>query len=322
MNITLTDDEVGILLTAAVHAPSLHNTQPWRFEVHAPVIDVLLDAERSLPASDPADRAARIGIGAAAFNIRVAAAMLGHDSRVVADPDPGRPDIAARVFLGARSTPVPTLGGLYGELSRRHTYRGPLLEHAVPPRVQGRLDDAARAEGATLRWLDQDAKSRLAGLLRRTDAADLRDEDRLHERMSWIGGDGRTEGVRESALGPMPVKPALVRDLSAGFDSTHRSQAVFEQDPAIAVLCTRQEDTEAWLRAGMALQRTLLVATSYDLVASFLNQVLESTASRTQIRDLIGGRSWPQMILRVGYPAQPNHVTSRRDWRESYDHWF
>lgn len=269
----LTDGEVGILLTAAVHAPSLHNTQPWRFEV-------------------------------------------------VADPDPGRPDIAARVFLGPKSTPVAPLSGLYGELSRRHTYRGPLLDHAVPPRVRARLDDAARAEGATLRWLDQDAKTRLAGLLRRTDAEDLRDEDRLHERMSWIGGNRQAEGVQTGALGPMPVKPALVRDLSAGFDSTHRSQAVFEQDPAVAVLCTRHEDPEAWLKAGMALQRTLLVATSYDLVASFLNQVLESPAPRTQVRDLIGGRSWPQMILRIGYPAQSSHVTSRRDWRESYDHWF
>ncbi|MFI7063644.1 Acg family FMN-binding oxidoreductase [Kribbella sp. NPDC050124] len=322
MNITLTDDEMGILLTAAVHAPSLHNTQPWRFEVHGPVVDVLLDAERTLPASDPADRAARIGIGAAAFNIRVAAAMLGHESRVTAEPDPGRPEIVARVFLGARSTPVPRLGSLYGDLSRRHTYRGPLLDQPVPPRVQDLLDDAARAEGATLRWLDQGAKTQLSALLRRTDAEELRDEDRLHERLGWIGGDRRSEGVQESALGPMPVKPALVRDLSAGFDSTHRSQAVFERDPSIAVLCTRHEDTKAWIKAGMALQRTLLVATSYDLVASFLNQVLERAEPRTQIRELIGGRSWPQTVIRIGYPAQPSHVTSRRDWRDSYDHWF
>jgi hypothetical protein len=66
--LTLTDDEIGILLTAATHAPSIHNTQPWRFEVHGPVIDVLLDEERTLPVADPSGRSARIGIGAAAFN--------------------------------------------------------------------------------------------------------------------------------------------------------------------------------------------------------------------------------------------------------------
>ena len=72
----------------------------------------------------------------------------------------------------------------------------------------------------------------------------------------------------------------------------------------------------------MALERTLLVATSYDLVASFLNQVLERTTFRTRVRELIGGRSWPQTVMRIGYPAQPSHATSRRDWRESFDHWF
>lgn len=324
MNTTsvLTDDEVGILLTAAVHAPSIHNTQPWRFEVHGPVVDVRLDEERTLPAADPAARAARIGIGAAVFNLRVAAAMLGRESRVAANPDPKYPEIAARIFLAARETPVPRLSSLYGELRRRHTYRGPLLDHAVSPKVLYRLDDAARDERAQLRWLGRPELTQLGTILRHTDADDLHDEDRLHERQRWIGGDRSDDGIHESALGPLPARPAFVRNLSAGFDSTHRSQAVYETHPAIAVLSTRDEHTTAWVQAGQALQRVLLVATSYDLTASFLNHVLERTAPRRQVRDLISDRSWPQMVIRIGYPAQSTGGTSRRNWRDSFDQWF
>ncbi|WP_406047144.1 Acg family FMN-binding oxidoreductase [Kribbella sp. NBC_00889] len=318
----LTDDEIGILLTAAVHAPSMHNTQPWRFEVHGPVVDVLLDRKRLLPSEDPAGRANRIGIGAAVLNLRVAAAMLGRESRIVPDPDPNCPEVMARVFVADRRTPVPGLGSLYGELRARRTYRGPLLDQPIPPRVTGRLDEAAQAERATLRWLDADATSRLGELLRRVDEHDLHDEDRLHERLRWIGGDRSGDGIQESALGPLPTGPAFVRDLSAGSDSSHRSQAVFEDSPAIAVLCTPQEDAAAWLRAGMALERALLVATSYDLAASFLNQVLEHSPSRAAVRELVGGRCWPQMVIRLGYPAQPAHGTARRDWRDSFDRWF
>jgi nitroreductase len=318
----LTDDEVGILLTAAVYAPSIHNTQPWRFEVHGPVIDVLLDEERTLPATDPAGRAARIGIGAAVFNIRVAAAMLGHQSRVAPNPDPQHPAMAARIFLAARETAVPVLSGLYGELRRRHTYRGPLLDRAVPPKVLQQLEEAAQSEGARLDWLGQTELTQLSTILRRTDDDDLHDEDRLHERLRWIGGDRPDDGVQDSTLGPLPTHPAFVRDLSAGFDSKHRSQAVYETQPAIAVLSTRDEDTGAWIQAGQALQRVLLMATSYDLTASFLNQVLERTAPRSQVRQLIGGRFWPQMVIRIGYPAQPNGRTPRRDWRDSFDQWF
>ncbi|MFI6832623.1 Acg family FMN-binding oxidoreductase [Kribbella sp. NPDC050241] len=319
---TLTKDEVAILLTAAMHAPSIHNTQPWRFEIHGPVVDVLLDRNRTLPVADPAGRAARIGIGAAVLNLRIAAAMLGHESQLAPDPDPHHPDVVARIFLADRKTPVPELGRLYGELRRRHTYRGPMLDQVIAPRVLARLDDAAQAERATLRWLDPDETSRLGELLRRVDDTELHDEDRLHERLRWIGGDRPSDGVQESALGPLPTRPAFVRDLSAGFDSTHRSQAVFEQRPGLAVLCTPQEDAAAWLRAGMALERVLLVATSYDLAVSFLHQLLEHNTARAAVRELVGGGSWPQMVMRIGYPAHAGHSTSRRDWRESFDQWF
>jgi len=318
----LTEDEVGILLTAAVHAPSIHNTQPWRFEVQGPVIDVLLDEERTLPVADPSGRSARIGIGAAAFNIQVAAAMLGHESRIVPNPDPLHPQLAARIFLAARNVPAPSLGRLYGELDRRHTYRGPLLDHAVASKVLRQLEEAARTEGAQLHWLGRTELIQLRTLLRRADAEDLQDEDRLHERQQWVGAGRAVDGIPQSALGALPTAPAFVRDLAVGDELPERGHATYERQPAIAVLSTPAEDTAGWVRAGLALQRVLLVATSYDLTASFLNQVLERPAPRLEIRELIGDRSWPQMVIRIGYPAHSDGPTYRRDWRDSFDQWF
>jgi nitroreductase len=318
----LTDDEVGILLAAASHAPSMYNTQPWRFEVQGRVIDVLLDPERTLPAADRSGRAARIAIGAAAFNVRVAAAMLGHESQLVADPDPGRPQVVARVFLADRETPFPELGRLYGEVSERHTYRGPLLDQPIPATVRDRLDNAAEEEGARLHWLDSSAVAQLGELLLRTDAADLVDEDRLHERLRWVGGDRPHDGITTTGAGPLPVHPAFVRDLSAGLTTQERDRAVYEEHPAIAVLSVSAEDSGGWVGAGAALERVLLVATSYDLRASFLDQLLERSAARSEVRALIGGQAWPQMVLRIGYPAEPAGHTSRLDWRDSLDQWF
>jgi hypothetical protein len=196
-----------------------------------------------------------------------------------------------------------------------------LLGASCPARRSSDRDGAARAEGAELHWLEPAAVSALEVLLRQADAEDFYDDDRRRERKTWIGGDRTAEGVPERALGPQPVGPAFVRDLSAGVDSRHRSHAVYETAPAIVVLSTHDEDTDAWTRAGQALQRVLLVATSYDATASFLDQLLERPAPRAQVRGLIGGR-WPQMVLRLGYPAQSNGRTGRRDWRESFDQWF
>ncbi|WP_165550215.1 hypothetical protein [Kribbella speibonae] len=60
-------------------------------------------------------------------------------------------------------------------------------------------------------------------------------------------------------------------------------------DDEIVVLSTPDEDEDTWVRAGQALQRVLLVATSYKLAASFLDQ-LQRPAPRSQVRRVIGGR--------------------------------
>jgi len=318
---TVTENEVGILLAAAGHAPSMHNTQPWRFAINGPVIDVLLDADRTLPATDPANRLIRVGLGAAAFNLRVAAAMLGHETTLAIDPDPAVPDVVVRIFLADRKVPVAGLGSLYGELGRRFTYRGPMADRPISSRMTQRLTDAAKAERADLRWLDDDQRAGLGSIIRRADDRDVHEEDRLHERLHWIGGDREAEGVPDSVLGPLPTRPAAVRDLSAGIDVPDRGQAVFEPTPIIAVLGTADDDERAWVRAGMALQRVWLIATSYDLAASFLNQAVEYPSLREQVRTLIGRDSWPQLIIRIGYPTEGSGLTPRRPWIETLNYW-
>lgn len=313
----LTEDELGILLTAASHAPSMHNSQPWKFEVQGPVIDVLHDQARELPVADPAGRMARIGLGAAAFNLRVAAGLLGHETTLALEPDPARPAVAVRIFLGSRSVPVPGLSSLYGEISRRHTYRGPLLDIPMAPGLLRKLTETARDEHAELDWLDGRRRTELAEIIHLADEREVHDEDRLHERMRWIGGRRDGDGVPTSAAGPLPQGPAMVRDLSAGFGPPDRPHEIFEHKAPIAVLSTPVEDTRAWLRAGLALQRLLLVATSYDVTVSFLNQALEYADLRDEVRTLIGRPSWPQLILRCGYPAHGADRTPRRPWSET-----
>jgi hypothetical protein len=315
---SVTEDEVGILLTAAGQAPSMHNTQPWRFEINGPVIDVLLDADRTLPAADSANRLVRVGLGAAAFNLRVAAAMLGHETTLAIDPDPAVPAVVVRIFLSDRKAPVAGLSSLYGELGRRFTYRGPMVDQPISALMMQRLTEAARAEQADLRWLDDEQRAGLGSIVRAADERDVHEEDRLHERLQWIGGDRDAEGVPNSVLGPLPARrPAAVRDLSAGFDSPHRSQAAFEPTPILAVLATLDDDEEAWVRAGLALERVLLTATSYDLAASFINQAVEYPTLRDQVRSLIGRDTWPQLILRIGYPAEGSGLTPRRRWQDT-----
>ncbi len=311
----LSDDKTGILISAAGAAPSMHNTQPWRFEVAGGAVDVMLDADRALPAEDPAGRLVRIGLGAAGFNLRVAAAMLGYDARYAVAPDPERRDIVVRVFLGERRAPA-ALSELYPQVHRRHTYRGPMLELHVPPAVRGAVGAAVRHEGGELTWLTGASRERLLGVVLEAEVLDGYDEDRRDERARWIGGGGRRrDGVPAAALGPRPAsRPAPHRDLDP--DGPDRGTAAFEPDPQLAVLSTPSDGPEAWVVAGMALQHGLLEATSYDVSASFVNQPVEHTETRRYLRELADPAANPQLVIRFGYPAAAAGHAPRRAWQE------
>lgn len=318
-NQLLTADEVGILISSATTAPSMHNTQPWHFEVLGRVVDVLLDRSRSLPVEDPSGRLMRIGLGAATFNLRVAAAMLGQHTTFAIDPDPARPDIVARVFLSGHHGSA-ELAGLYGELRRRHTNRGPMLADGIAPAVFDLIRSAAAAEGGTLIPI---APGRLLPVLHEAASLDHDDPYRRAEREQWIGGDRAEDGIPDDALGPLPATPAdWLRDLAAGLESgDHRVTVEFEPVPTLAVLTTPADDPHDWVTAGMALQHGLLTATSFDVAASFLGQPLEHPGLRTWLKDLIGDTGRPQMIIRLGYPALTTGTTPRRAWRQTLTEW-
>ena len=316
--VALSADESGILLNAAGAAPSMHNTQPWRFEVAGHVVDVLLDEERTLPAEDPAGRMIRVGLGAAAFNVRVAAAMLGYDADHAIAPDPERPEIVVRVFLGERHDRS-YVAELYPEVHRRRTYRGPMLELQIAPAVRTVIGAAARDEGAGLTWLNGGARDRLLGAVLEADLLDAYDDERHAERTRWIGGHRERDGVPEETIGPQPARyPAPHRDLGA--DAPPRATAEFESRPQVAVLTTTADGPDDWVLAGMALQHALLVASSYDVSASFVNQPLEHAETRQYVRALVPAGHYPQLIARFGYPATPGgRRAPRRPWQETVD---
>src|SRR5271165_2629025 len=75
----LADDAfVHKIITAASAAPSIHNTQPWRFRLTSPdIIEVHADLDRMLWTADPLGRALHLSCGAALFNLRTAIRSLG-----------------------------------------------------------------------------------------------------------------------------------------------------------------------------------------------------------------------------------------------------
>ena len=96
--VTLLDTErFADLVALGTRAPSLHNTQPWRFRRYRDAVDILADPERTLPATDPSGWGLRIALGAAAYNVRLGYALLGWRAESESFPDPDESHLLVRV---------------------------------------------------------------------------------------------------------------------------------------------------------------------------------------------------------------------------------
>jgi nitroreductase len=288
------------LVTAATMAPSMHNTQPWRFRIEpaSQTIGLRADPARMLRFGDPAGRALHIACGAALFNLRLAAAMAGRQPVFRLLPDPGQPLLLATVRLAGWRQPQPDERELHEAITARHTNRSPYSGRPVPPGVLAELAEAARIEGAILHFPDHQEAIRLLGLARDAERALLSDPAYREELARWAGGARDREGIPDEVLAPHdPRGTAPVRDFTPAGPASY---AWFEDEPQLAVLSTHFSGRADWLRAGQALQRVWLTATSRGLAVSPLTHPLE-TADAWLVRDPRSSVEDPQMILRLGY---------------------
>ncbi|WP_367319973.1 hypothetical protein [Streptomyces sp. HUAS ZL42] len=311
---------VESLLAAAVAAPSIHNTQPWRFGLnpYSGSIEVRVDRRRPLPMADPELRAQHLSVGAAVFNLRVAAAHLGWDPLVRPVTAADDPDLLATVRL-TRPTPdvQPPLSHLYEAVERRHTSRMPFTGRPVPDPIVAEMINSARAEGAHLDVPGIPGTRRLLCLTRAAEARNALHPARTAEARTWVTppGTGAAYGIPVAALGPRDASGRMpVRDFTGALPALLPPALRFERHAQVALLWTCRDRREDWLRAGQALERVLLTATRRGVRTSMLHQAMEWP----DLRAAMAGarrRCCPQLLIRFGYgpeggrtPRAPVHL--------------
>src|SRR6516162_7719109 len=146
-------DQMDFLIATAARAPSVHNTQPWRFRVGEFAIELYADTRRKLRA-DPIGREMLISCGAALFGLRLAVRSLGYLPLVELLPDPAQLRLLARVRLGAAAPMTARERQMIEAVPHRHTHRGPFDPGPLPAGLFAGLQHDAVAEGATLAPVD------------------------------------------------------------------------------------------------------------------------------------------------------------------------
>lgn len=310
------DHTVTAALALAVRAPSVHNTQPWRWRVGDRSVHLYADPGRQLRETDPDGRDLLLSCGAALHHLRVGFAALGWRAEVHRLPNPADPVHLASVELH-RHEPDSGEIALAAAIPRRRTDRRRHSSWPVPGSHIEAMAERAADEGVILRETTGSARYHLARAI--FEAARLHAADPAYrmELAAWSGRHFATEGVPALNVPPPdPTPGALPGRPFADPQLTQPQGAAGEDDETVLlVLATASDDPMSRLRAGEATSAVLLTATNLGLASCPLTEPLEISDTREQIQRKVTAATVPQMVMRIGWApvnADPLPATPRR----------
>ena len=301
----------------ATRAPSIHNTQPWRFVLNQDTLEVYADPTRRLRVLDPHARQLTLSCGCAVFNARVALAAAGYGATVARFPEPADPELVARIVIDESIPADGELARLDAAVESRQTNRRAFTDEQVPPDVVDLLVDAARREGTKLepivRSQDRFALARLSQLAERHEIVDPAYRAELR---AWTSDDpSRQDGVPAAAVPHVDAgaeDDLPIRDFDthgAGGLPTHTRSSLTQ---CLLLLGSVDDSSVSWLRAGEALERVLLEIAQRGYAASPFTQVIEVAHTNALLRSELRLRMHPHVLLRVGHAPQTPQTRRRR----------
>jgi len=298
------------VVSEAVWAPSVHNTQPWWFNAGPDGLCLYADQGRQLTAADPGGREMLLSCGAAVFTARLALRAAGWVPGVEVLPDPAQPLLVARLTWQHRAVPARFERRLAAQVRQRRTHRGGFDPLPLAPQLIAELVEGAARYGAVLQVVtDEGIRAALAEVVREAEQALELDGARARERAVWTTPPGslRGDGVPPHAYPAraertFPYFPAPGFARGRGWGRPPLSTLPGRSAGTVCVLATRSDEPADWVGAGQALQRILLTSAAYGVAAALHSQPFQLGRSR----GLVGLRPglYPHLILRLGVTTQ------------------
>lgn len=313
-----TPEAIRDAVALACRAPSLHNSQPWRWVFEDATLHLWADPRQSMPATDRTGRELILSCGAVLDHLRVAMAAAGWAAGTERLPEPGEPDHLAAVRFRPMDTVTRADRLRVDAILRRRTDRLPFDPPPGWPAVHAALRGSVAAYDVLLDVVADEQRPRLAEESALEETLRRYDTNYLSELRWWTSPfESDATHVPESAL--VSASDADRVDVARSFPpagGSGRRAAVDHDRSKIVVLSTPHgDDRPEVLRCGEALSAVLLECTVAGLATCTLTHLTEVPASRTVMAKIVGTAGQPQLLVRVGRSPSDGRRPERTERR-------
>lgn len=306
------ETRLRFLLRYAILAPSVKNTQPWRFAVDGRTVRIYADRDRTLTVADPDRRELFISVGCALENLLVAAEHFGmaHEVRYLPEGEGSELAATAEFWAGGlrsperQAIPLDALtrrqndNSLYRDAHVSLDLRRRLHECVADPDLRLELSD----DGLFRSWVDE--------LTFEADCADFANAAFRRELGESIG-----QGVFSAPGFKARLAGLLVSRVDLGEAVAHQDRALVASASLLGLVLGEADTHAVHLRTGQLFERVWLTATALGVSVHPMSQTMRTPELREAVADLVLGHGWmPQHLFRVGFSTReirPRH-TSRR----------
>lgn len=294
-------------LTLAIRAPSIHNTQPWRWDLKSGVLRLRADRSRQLAVADPDGHSLMISCGAALALAELGLRAEGWKVAASRMPDPADPDLLAELRALGSCEPTPDDLDRRTAAQHRRSERRPFAAGRLSDSDIDGLRDAAASPGVFAHFpIRPEQNLELAVAVSHADRFQRNDADYLAEMARWIrADDGSPDGVPTTVVPHVPGADPRhtdvpLRDFEVGIPGSQLIDPGIDEKPSLAVVFTDEDKAINRLQAGEAMMRLMIHAEVAGLSSCPLSQAVDMLAFRVRLQTLMGWAQYPQMMLRLG----------------------
>jgi len=309
------ESKIKYIVGWAILAPSGHNSQPWKYKIEDGVVKILPDYSRSRMVVDPQYRELFISLGAAGKNLEIAANHFG----MIYEKNISKESIDYRFKEGKKMTDG---GGMLEMITKRRTNRGEFWEKAVEKEKLDKLAEVKNDRAWIEIYQNTRDKQNLAKLIHDADLVWFKSKELMEELRGWLrddtemSKDGLPTGVLNLYKMATEVKYLFMGDGKAAKERAERDRLSAIKSPALAVIVSKTDTAEDWIKAGEVYQEMALKLTKMGLGNGFYNTVVELNGQRRKMGEILGIKGKVQLVVRIGYAKKGVKPSPRRPVKE------
>ncbi len=310
------------LIKLAAHAPSGHNTQPWRFSYDEGSITMRPDFMRALQVVDADNHAMFISLGCALENLLIAARQYGLEATYEITSESADPNIK----VALREADEVAKSDLFDFILKRQVCRSVYLSEQLERNTLSTLIQLENEPGVSVKYFTKRADiETMIPYIVEGSTAQMQNRNFTNELVSWMRFNQKDalragDGIWFSSMGfpnvPRWLGKLIMLQLVSAKSEAKRWEKTIKQSAGLVLFMVEKNDIVHWIRIGQSFQRFGLTAALLNVCHAHVNMPCEEEAIRQRMAYELGfGDMTPLLLIRFGY-ADTMPYSFRRNLNE------